>query len=285
MLCRVVDILKMKTPHLVTFLILILFFVLTGSDNRAFAPIPYKSNEQLYNESDIIVVGVVTSSHEILNGTKTEYTIQPQEYLKPASVDRVYQITVWGKGSKSLNPYARIYQVGDRALFFLQKGNDGYFISVYSVWIKSDCSGKELLAIRNYSPGDFEVTQGNNTSEKMFTREPINITGYAHNGPDLKSQDVEIVFTVHTPNDRPILTAKRQVHLEHCKGFADASWSFVPIIAGKYSVRVDVYDANGTAFGGGAFCCITAVPEFPLAIPVLLASVISLIVFYRIKFR
>jgi hypothetical protein len=247
-----------------------------------YASIHYKSNEQLFEESDIIVVGVVTSAHETLNGTRKEYTIQPQEYLKPAGLETTHQISAWGVGSKSFAIYDRIFEVGDRALFLLLKKDDSYFISLYSMLTKSDCNGKQLLAL-NYYPGDFAVTQGNNTYEKMFTGEPINITGYAHNGPDLKSQDVEIDFTVHTPTDHPILTAKRQVHLEHCKGFADVNWSFIPTIVGKYSVIVDVYDANGTAFGGGAFCCITVVPEFPFAIPVLLIGIISLILFYRLR--
>jgi hypothetical protein len=239
-------------------IIALLTAVILLSSNYAYAPIPYKSNEQLYNESDIIVVGVVTSAHETLNGTRTEYTIQPQEYLKPVSSDTTYQLTAWGVGSKSFAIYDRIYQVGDRALFFLQKEDGGYFISVYSIPTKSDCSGKQLLDL-NYSPGDFKVTQGNNTYEKMLSGEPINIIGYAHNHADLKSRDVEIDFIVHTPTDHPILTGKKTIHLEHCKGFADASWRFVPTIPGKYSVSVNAHDKNGTGFGGGGFCCITVI--------------------------
>ncbi len=234
------------------------FIILSSTNYNAYALTLYKSNEQLFNESNIVVVGAVTSAHEILNGTRTEYTIQPQEYLKPTSFDTTRQITAWGVGSKSFDPYARTYQVGDRALFFLQKEDEGYFISMYSIWTLSDCSGSQLLAL-SYSPGDFAIAQGNNTYEKMFAGEPINITGYAHNHADLKSRDVEIDFTVHTPTDHPILAEKRQIHLEHCKGFGEASWSFVPTIPGKYSVNVNAQDANGSEFGGGSFCCITVI--------------------------
>ncbi|MGH3629023.1 MAG: hypothetical protein ACRDRL_16505, partial [Sciscionella sp.] len=123
---------------------------------------------------------------------------------------------------------------------------------------KSNCNGKQLLAL-NFSPGDFTITQENNTYEKMFTGIPINITTYVHNDPDLKSRYVNVNFTVHTPRSDLILTEKRHVLIDECKGFASSSWSFVPTISGRYGVGVVFYDENGASNGGGSFCCINMV--------------------------
>lgn len=233
-----------------------IFLILSNSQYRAFAPLITPSTEQLFNESAIIVVGKITSVSEIQNDTRTQYVIQPQEYLKPTSADMTQSITVYGDGSKTFNPYSRIYQIGDRVLFFLEEKNDSYFIMPYSIWTKSDCNGKQLLAL-NYSPGDFSITQGNNTIDKMVTGEPINITGYAHNGSDLKPKDVEIDFTLHNTNPNLTLNEKRQVHIDECKGFAQASWIFIPSVSGRYSISVDSHDASGEHFGGASLCCIT----------------------------
>ncbi|MDH2908294.1 MAG: hypothetical protein PXX83_09405 [Candidatus Nitrosotalea sp.] len=250
----------MKTLPIAIVMILFFSITLTSYDYHVYAPIMPESTEQLYNESAIIVVGNIVSAHEIQNGTKTEYVIQPQEYLKPANFeDATKPIVAQGIGSKTHRLiYNPVYEVGDRVLFFLQKKDDNYVISLYSIFTKSNCNGKQLLAL-NFSPGDFSVTQENNTYEKMFTGIPVNITAYVHNNPDLKSRYVNVNFIVHTPRSDLVLTEKRHVHIDACKGFASSSWSFVPMISGRYGVGVTSYDENGVGYGGGSFCCIKMV--------------------------
>ncbi|MDE1765847.1 MAG: hypothetical protein KGI27_06180 [Thaumarchaeota archaeon] len=224
--------------------------------SQVYAPMIVPPPEQLFNESVIIVVGHVTSATDIQNGTRTEYTIQPQEYLKPNSTDTTQPIIAYGAGSKNFNPYSRIYHVGDRALFFLEEKNVSLVIMPYSIWTRSDCNGEQLLVLNN-SPGDFTITQGNNTRDDMVTGRPINITGYVHNTPDLKPLDAEMSFTIHTPNQNITLAKNRQVHIDQCRGFAQSSFVFVPTMSGRYGISVDSYDANGKQVGGGSFCCIT----------------------------
>jgi len=250
----------MKTLSIVIAMILLFSITLTSYDYHAYAPILPESTDQLYAESTIIVVGNVVSTHEIQNGTKTEYVIQPEEYLKPSNFkDMTKTIVAQGEGSKTHRLiYYPVYEVGDRVLFFLQKKDDGYLISLHSIFTKSNCNGKQLLAL-NFSPGDFTVTQENNTYEKMFTGIPVNITAYVHNNPDLKSRYINVNFTVHTPRSDLILTEKRHVLIDECSGFASSSWSFVPTISGRYGVGVAFYDENGVTDGGGSFCCINAV--------------------------
>lgn len=235
---------------------LLIFLILPNFQYDTYAPLMVPSKEQLFNESAIIVVGNVISASEVQNGTRTEYVIQPQEYLKPFSNDATKPIIAYGVGSNGFNVYARIFHVGDKALFFLKYQNDIYFIMPYSIWTKSGCNGEQLLAL-NYSPGDFSIKQGNNTVENMIVGDPINITGYAQNSFDLKSRDVEMDFIVHTPKPDLVLAEKKEVHIDECKGFAQSSFVFVPIMSGRYSVSVASLDANGKQFGGGSLCCIT----------------------------
>lgn len=253
-------ILNMKTLHIAMIAILLFSLTMVSSNYRAYAPIPEKSTAQLYNESAIVVVGNIVSAHEIQNGNRTEYVIQPQEYLKPTTYENLTQtIVAQGIGSTSNHMiYFDTYSVGDRALFFLQKEDDYYLISQYTILTKSNCDGKQLLAL-NSNFSEFSISQGNNTYERMFVNEPINITGYVHNYSDLKSRYMELNFTVHTPQSNVILTEKRQVHIEECKGYAQSTWSFIPTVPGKYAISVDVHDENGTKSGGGSFCCIMAV--------------------------
>ncbi|MDE1829036.1 MAG: hypothetical protein KGI25_01810, partial [Thaumarchaeota archaeon] len=137
----------MKTLQITITALLMIFIMLPNSQYRAYAPLIVPSTEQLFNKSAIIVVGKVTSSSEIQNDTRTHYVIQPQEYLKPSSADTTQSITAYGTGSKNFNPYSRIYHVGDRVLFFLQEKNGNYTIMPYSIETKSDCDGKQLLAL------------------------------------------------------------------------------------------------------------------------------------------
>ena len=246
----------MKALHLSVIVFLIIFLALPSSQYRVYAPLMIPPVEELFNQSAIIVVGHVTFSSEIPNGTRTEYIIQPQEYLKPASANDTQSIMAFGAGSENHDPYEGVYHVGDRVLFFLQDKNGSYFIMPYSILTKSDCNGEQLLAL-NYSPGDFSIKQGNNTIDEMITGEPINITGYAHNNFDLKPRDVEIDFTLHNTNPNLTLTEKRQVHIDECKGFAQSSWIFVPTVSGRYSLSVDSHDASGEHFGGAMLCCMT----------------------------
>src|SRR5574340_1537559 len=111
----------MKTLHLTIIAFLMFIIILPNSQYRAYAPLIVPSQEQLFNESAIIVVGNVISASEIQNSTRTQYVIQPQEYLKPSSADTAQPITAYGAGSKNFNPYSRVYHVGDRALFFLEE--------------------------------------------------------------------------------------------------------------------------------------------------------------------
>lgn len=245
----------MKTLLFLSIVILVIVSaILILSISNVSAILVGGSKEQLYNESDIILVGKVVSLKEIPDQDVTQYVISPEEYLKSQNNESIHDlITVQGYGTTTRASIDyRLYNVGDRALFYLEKQADHYFISPYSFVTESTCNVTQLFNL-DYGSGDFTITQNNYTVDRMYVDKPINITAFVHNHPDLKSRDVELEIKIHTPKPSTILSEKRQVHLEECKGYVSSSWSFVPKVDGRYGVSVTTQDENGQGFGGGAF--------------------------------
>lgn len=236
------------------FVLVIISAILISNTPYASAILVGRSKEQLHNENDIILLGKVVSLKEIPDQDVTQYIISPEEYLKPQNNESVHDlITVQGYGTTTRESIDfRVYNVGDRALFYLVKQADHYFISPYSFVTESTCNVTQLFNL-DYGGGDFTITQDNNTVDHMYVDKPINVTAFVHNHFDLKSRDVELEIKVHTPKPSTILSEKRQVHLEECKGYVSSGWSFVPKVEGRYAVSVTAHDANGQGFGGGAF--------------------------------
>lgn len=245
----------MKTLNFSIIVVLVIVSaILISNTSNVSAILIGGSKEQLYNESDIILVGKVVSLKEIPDQDVTQYVISPEEYLKSQNNESIHDlITVQGYGTTTRESIDfRLFNVGDRALFYLEKQADHYFISPYSFVTESTCNVTQLFNL-DYGGGDFTINQDNNTVDHMYVDKPINITAFVHNHPDLKSRYVELEIKVHTPKPSTILSEKRQVHLEECKGYVSSSWSFVPKVDGRYAVSVMTLDENGQGFGGGAF--------------------------------
>jgi plastocyanin len=248
----------MKTLYLSIMITVAALFVLISNTGFVAAPLIGKSVEQLLQESDIIVLGTIVSLHEFPSEQMTEYVIKPQEFLKPSSyAETEKSIVAQGLGTKNFSLlYYRTYDIGDHALFFLNRQGVSYAISPYSYVTKSNCSAAQLLDIAGFNQPLFSFSQGSNT-DKFYTNEPIDVTTYAGSEPDLKPSDSEIKFRVYTPTGN-ILTETRYVHVEECKGLAKSSWSFTPTVPGSYSISVTWYGKNET-FGGEAMSGFTII--------------------------
>ena len=225
------------------------FFILISNAGFVAAPLEGKSIEQLLQESDIIMLGTIVSVHEIPSEKMTQYEIKPDEYLKPSNyVETEKNIIAQSPGTKNSSLlYFRTYDMGDHALFFLEKQGVDYDISPYSYVTKSNCSAAQLLSIAGFT-SDLSSVSHVNHDGKFYTNEPINVTAYAGNGPDLQPKDTEIKFRVYTPTGN-VVTETRHLHMEECAGFVKSSWSFTPTIPGTYSVRVTWYEKNETFSG------------------------------------
>jgi len=111
--------------------ILVTTFVTIQFAESRLAP---KTNLEHYIENDLILVGKIISAIEISDIKQTEYQIEVERYIKnPQNLD---QILAFGRGLKNDTSQSSIditFDESNRVLLFLNKVEDRYVISPYSV--------------------------------------------------------------------------------------------------------------------------------------------------------
>ncbi|TLX82717.1 MAG: hypothetical protein E6L00_02810 [Thaumarchaeota archaeon] len=101
---------------------------------------------QLYKESDIILVGNVTSAEVTSSGIYTVYHVKVEQYLK--GLQQNDTITAVGSGPNGgSGPPDPKFSVGDRVRLYLEKGDGMYMISMYSTNANPKCYAHELLGL------------------------------------------------------------------------------------------------------------------------------------------
>ena len=92
-----------------------------------------KTPEELYAESDVIIVGKITIAKENAEQRVTDYTISIERYLKNDLNEQTLQITSNGcKGCSMQVEDEPIFGTGDRVLLYLSSDGNSYKISPYS---------------------------------------------------------------------------------------------------------------------------------------------------------
>lgn len=132
---------------------------------------------QLYKESDIILVGNVTSAEITPSGIYTFYHVKIEQYLKgPQQNDT---IAVVGSGPSGGHPPPDPkFMVGDRVRLYLEKQDGMYMISMYSTKANPKCYGHELLGL-----GPIEsAPRGGNAQNfsQINCGPPFQFTSYPH---------------------------------------------------------------------------------------------------------
>ena len=120
---------KMKILPILTTTI----FLLTVYTNTSFGMLVGKTPEELYHESDVILIGKIITAKGDTEQRATDYTISVERYLKNDLNESKIQIT--SSGCKSCNPQIEdepIFATGDRVLLYLNKVDNTYQISPYS---------------------------------------------------------------------------------------------------------------------------------------------------------
>jgi hypothetical protein len=92
-----------------------------------------KTSKDLYGESDVIVIGIITSALGRPSERITDYTLSADKYLK----DDLHQLNLHiygiGKSNSSLMVEDEpIFNVGNRVILYLTNTIKGYEISPYS---------------------------------------------------------------------------------------------------------------------------------------------------------
>lgn len=225
-------------------IILILAISLLISVLEAYGLTEYYSPDQALKQSDVSVVGKITSL-KITEGGKTEYVINVEEFMKP-----IPPTVPTGEINLTAVFEEPFFEVGDRGLFFLNFLDDDktgtadilksrYEISGLSSITKSSCSGAELLDSAFVADELILSQNGKNKdfSTKLFTNQQIDLTFDAHNR-NLTSQTMDFQFKVLTQQG-PIFSEKKQIQFEECKrSSSKITWSFTPAIPGSYAIQI-----------------------------------------------
>ena len=92
-----------------------------------------KTPEELYAESDVIIVGKITIAKENAEQRVTDYMISVEKYLKNDLNEQTLQITSNGcKGCSMQVEDEPIFGTGDRVLLYLSSDGNSYKISPFS---------------------------------------------------------------------------------------------------------------------------------------------------------
>jgi len=117
----------MKTGVLIICTVIVIVYT-----SNANASLVAKTDEQLYNEHDVILIGNITKSEGRPFDRVTDYTVSVEKYFK-SDLGSQLQLSASGKkGSNLIVEDETIYEVGDRVLLYLIKDDMSYQISPYS---------------------------------------------------------------------------------------------------------------------------------------------------------
>ena len=103
------------------------------SSSTSFGMLVANTPEELYSESDVIIVGKITIVKENVEQRVTDYTISIEKYLKNDLNEQTLQITSNGCKSCSIQVEDEpIFGTGDRVLLYLSSDGNSYKISPFS---------------------------------------------------------------------------------------------------------------------------------------------------------
>ena len=284
---------KMKTLHYSIISLALISCSMTIP--QAFAPPPIPPQVEYFN-SDIVLIGKVISA-SLFSPTQMKYEVQVEQYLKNPQPQNTITVIAVGTNKtlvdRGLAPDT-VFDVGQRAFLYLKNDHGNYTAWWFSHSTDSLCDPaptKDDLIFEypkgvDYAYEPLHVGASNVSSYQYVINQPVIISFDTWNR-HYTSSKFDVNFEVKNGTDGTmIFNDTKQVELQPCIGHQTVTTSFVPKTYGTYEIDV-IFDNSlqGTTLEMPNDHEMKTVPEFQFAVPVLLIGIISLIVFYRIKFR
>lgn len=144
----------MKSLQLLLMLLLLSVF----QTNMSFEMVAAKTPEELYKESDVILVGKITTAKGNVEQQVTDYTISVEKYLKNDT--NAQSLSIVSSGSKHSNVWVEdepIFDTGDKVLLYLNRDGNVYHMSQYST----------VLDDKGYGANQVKSIQDEISSEKL----------------------------------------------------------------------------------------------------------------------
>lgn len=246
--------------YFVIVLLLIGTIIVAGISTSTIEAIPPLDSQFIYDTSEVILVGRVTSVNSTFSPTHNLYQIEVEKYLK----NQLDTDTVLAAGQNTVITKLgnQVFTSGDRVLFFLNNDTIGYdkYTGIFGVsyesklvepqWDQCNIFEKSIPA-EHWVFGGIgpmpKISQQNNADiENFVAGKKILITYDIFNHtPDEKNIDVGIqIKNLDDPNSLYVYTGISPHLLKACTTYETLSWNFTPTKPGRYSV--EFYDLKGS---------------------------------------
>lgn len=246
--------------YFVIILLLIGTIIVAGISTPAIDAVPPLDSQFIYDTSEVILAGKVTSVNSTFSPIHNLYQIEVEKYLK----NQLDTDTILAAGQNTVITKLgnQVFISGDRVLFFLNNDTIGYdkYTGVFGVsyeskiiepqWDHCKIFEKSIPAShwvfggRGPTP---KISQQNNTDTENFLvgKEVLITYDMFNHTPTEKNIDVGIqIKNLDDPNSLYIYTEISQHLLKACTAYETLSWNFTPTKPGRYSI--EFYDLKGS---------------------------------------
>jgi hypothetical protein len=243
-----------------------------------------------------------------------QYTVNIDEFLKnPQSSNNMTIREPIIDPTWHSDPLGPRFNVGDHVLFYVKNFDGTNVYSQNSFIIPNACNAKDVFTQNRYASSDFTMTQNGvqvdydkSGNKPPFTANiPIQFM-YSNRVDTLSGKDFVIKYDiVEDPSYRIVSSNKINISSKNCEWMESAKWE-LSLKSGNYYSNIYVKNDDGTfrqtysvgfsvkpnatnsllsssKLNSGEIPTSKKVPEFPFVMPILAISLISLLVFYRLK--
>ncbi|MGD8432147.1 MAG: hypothetical protein PVG23_06190, partial [Nitrosopumilaceae archaeon] len=229
-------------------------FVVIGFFGTVYA-IPPFTPQEIFDFSDVIVVGKVVSVNPTFTQTQNLYEIHVEKYLKNTLTSET--IFASGQNTEISKIGNIVFKEGDRGLFFLNNYTVGYdapskILSVHPTSMMVEPEWDECNIFENEIPpehwpfggtGSGLMVSQDNRDDNFITGKRVTISHDFFN-PENTTKKVEfgiIIKNIDEPDSLYEFTESTDHILEPCTTYETITWSFTPNDVGHYFIEFNDY--------------------------------------------
>jgi hypothetical protein len=241
-----------------------------------------------------------------------QYTVNVDEFLKnPQSSHTIIVREPIIDPTWHSNPLGPRFNVGDHVLFYVKKIDGDNIYSQMSVEIPNTCDAKDILSQDHWTRSIFTMTQ--NGIQVDYNKSVQNINHFTANQPiqfsygeraNATGKDFIVKDEIFDEKTNGLVSSNEFYgSYKKCEEMESAQWE-LSLKKGDYYSNISVKNGDNTFMGRysvgfsvgqnttdnlssnpSAGEILISSPEFPFAIPILMIGMVSIIAFYRMKFR
>jgi hypothetical protein len=254
-------------------MVLVLFTASLFAVNPAFGIWLPQSSEDLLEESQVIVVGTITSVNELeleqpihnddFSPILDEYTITVEEFVKnPQDADTITVRQPTESIPGRLFPFGG-FEMGDRVLFYIKSFDGINTYSKESFLIPKQCDTSSVIHKPRIIGSDYTMMQyGVEKKDNFVANHPIQFTDKRDMGTLYgASSEYRVFISKQVGNifNDVVLSQTIEAGVQPCEWLSIAEWEFTPD-AGNYMLNVRIYENENNFSIGNKFFSVFVEP-------------------------